>query len=83
VTPPEDRAKKINDTIQTRLKKENKPAVDPVTATHWLIEAGLREAIETRPGSFLRRMCRRGLVLGAEKTGTSWKINRTSHPKRK
>jgi hypothetical protein len=83
VKPPEDRAGQINDTIQIRLKKESKTAVDPVTATHWLIDAGLRDALETRPGSFLRRMCRQGLVLGAEKTGTTWKIHRTTHPKRK
>ena len=50
--------------------------VDPVTATDWLIENGLQKEIGTRPGRFLRSLCLRGVITGAEKCGSKWQIKK-------
>jgi hypothetical protein len=66
----------ISDFIQQRLRKLKLKDVDPVTATEWLIEAGFQEEIGTRPGSYLRSLCRKGLIAGAEKKESKWLIHK-------
>jgi hypothetical protein len=66
----------INAFIQTKMSELNVTSVSPVEATRWLVEAGLREKIESRPGSYLRSLCRAGKITGAEQINKSWKINR-------
>lgn len=66
----------INDFIQDKMKELNVESVNPVVATHWLVEAGLKEKIESRPGCYIRKLCREGKVMGAEQINKLWKINR-------
>jgi len=66
----------INNFIQTELKKHKLDSIDPVTATYWLVDAKIRNKIESRPGSYLRRMCRAGLIIGAKKLKLNWIITR-------
>ncbi len=70
------RSEEISDFIQQQLRARNKKIIDPVTASSWLIEEGLQKEIGTRPGSFLRSLCRKGLIDGAEKKGSNWGIKR-------
>jgi hypothetical protein len=62
--------------IQRQLRSRNMNSVDPVTATSWLIEAGLQKEIGSRPGSYLRSLCRKGHITGAEKKGSNWQIQK-------
>jgi hypothetical protein len=62
--------------IQKQLHARRMKSVDPVTATGWLIRRGLQKEIGTRPGSFLRSLCRRGVITGAEKHGPKWQIKK-------
>jgi hypothetical protein len=62
--------------IQKQLRVRKMKSVDPVTATDWLIEKRLQKDIGTRPGSFLRSLCRKGVIAGAEKHGSKWQIKR-------
>jgi hypothetical protein len=66
----------ISDFIQQRLRKLKLKSVDPMTATEWLIEAGFQRDIGTRPGSYLRSLCRKGLIGGAEKKESKWLIHK-------
>jgi len=56
----------INNFIQAKMRELEIANVSPVEATNWLIEVGLREKIESRPGSYLRSLCRAGKIIGAE-----------------
>jgi len=76
-----NRIVKISGFIQQQLRARKMKSVDPVTATRWLITKGLQERLGTRPGSFLRSLCRKGLVAGAEKHGSKWQIKKTSSPR--
>ena len=67
---------KINEFIQTRLKKLNLESVSPVDVAKWLVEEGLREKIESRPGGYIRRLCRAGKIRGAEQKDRLWRIKR-------
>lgn len=67
---------RINTVIQNRLRKQRLKVVNPVTATEWLIKADLRERMESRPGSYLRSLCRQGKIQGAKKAGVKWRIRR-------
>lgn len=69
-------AQKIDDFIQAKMKEMHVESVTPVEATRWLIEAGLREKLESRPGIYLRRLCREGKITGAEQINKSWFIKR-------
>jgi hypothetical protein len=71
-----DKPTPISRFIQQQLRARKMQAVDPVMATLWLIEAGLQKEIGTRPGSFLRSLCRKGLIAGAEKKGSKWQIRK-------
>lgn len=71
-----DKPARISAFIQQQLRAREMKSVDPVTATSWLIEAGFQKEFGTRPGSFLRRLCREGLIAGAEKKGSKWQIQR-------
>lgn len=62
--------------IQAKMSELNVTSVSPVEATRWLVEAGLREKIESRPGSYLRSLCRASKITGAEQINKSWRINR-------
>jgi hypothetical protein len=66
----------INDFIQAKMKEMHIDSVTPVQATKWLVEAGLREKIESRPGIYLRKLCRKGKIVGAEQIDRSWIIKR-------
>ena len=66
--------KKISLFIQHQLHVRKLKNVDPVTATYWLIKEGLQGQLGSRPGSYLRSLCRKGLIDGTEKTGSKWKI---------
>jgi len=66
----------INSFIQAKMSELNVTSVNPVEATRWLVEVGLREKIESRPGSYLRSLCRAGKITGAEQINKSWRINR-------
>ena len=66
----------INTLIQERLRSQNLESTEPVTATKWLLEAGMRNEMETRPGSYLRSLCRKGQIEGAQKVGSKWVISR-------
>ena len=57
-------------------------SVDPVTATDWLIKEGLQKEIGTRPGSFLRSLCRKESIAGAEKHGSKWQIKQIKQIKK-
>ena len=70
------RSSQVSKCIQKELRARNLKTVDPVTATQWLIKAGLQEEIGTRPGSFLRSLCRKDLIAGAKKKGSKWEIGR-------
>ena len=72
----------ISDFIQQRLRKLNLKSVDPVTATEWLIDAGFQSEIGTRPGSYLRSLCRKGLIAGAEKKKSKWLIHKLVQPRK-
>lgn len=67
----------LNAFIQTKMNELNVTSVSPVEATGWLVKAGLREKIESRPGSYLRSLCRAGRITGAEQVNKSWRINRS------
>jgi len=67
----------VNKVIQEGLRKKELKVVDPVTATKWLIKAGLRKKMESRPGAYLRSLCRQGKIKRAEKVGDNWKIHGT------
>lgn len=67
---------KISAFIQQQLRAREMKSVDPVTATDWLIKRGLQKEIGTRPGSFLRSLCRKGVIAGAEKRGSKWQIRK-------
>ena len=71
-----DRPARISGFIQKQLRDRKMSCVDPVTATDWLIKKGLQQEIGTRPGSFLRSLCRKGLIAGAEKHGSKWQIKK-------
>lgn len=71
-----ERSQQISNFIQQQLRTRQKELIDPVTATSWLIEAGLQKEFGTRPGSFLRGLCRKGLIEGADKKGSNWGIKR-------
>lgn len=73
-TRKEDPVMCVNDLIQRRLRKEKLTRIDPVTATKWLIEAGLRQKLESRPGSYLRSLCRNKKIPGAKKSCSRWVI---------
>jgi hypothetical protein len=66
----------INAFIQTKMSKLKITSVSPVEATRWLVEAGLREKVESRPGSYLRSLCRAGKITGAKQINRSWRISR-------
>jgi len=66
----------ISEFIQQRLRKLNLKSVDPVTATEWLIETGFQSEIGTRPGSYLRSLCRKGVIDGAVKKQSKWLIHK-------
>ncbi len=66
----------VSDFIQQRLRKLKLKSVDPVTATEWLIEAGFQTEMGTRPGSYLRSLCRKGVIGGAVKKGAKWSIHK-------
>jgi hypothetical protein len=70
----------ISSYIQEQLRVRKLTYVDPVTATQWLIEAGLQDKLGSRPGSYLRTLCRKGLIVGATKTGSRWRIERKAKP---
>lgn len=74
----ESLAHPISSFIQDELRSRNLSEVDPVTATRWLVDAQLRDSIESRPGSFVRSLCRKGAIGGAEKKGQQWTIKRIS-----
>ena len=67
---------KINDFIQAKMKEMGPESVTPVEATRWLVEAGLRGKIESRPGSYIRGLCRKGKITGAKQINKSWLIER-------
>jgi hypothetical protein len=67
---------KISAFIQKQLRARKMKSVDPVTATEWLIKRGLQKDIGVRSGSFLRSLCRRGVIAGAEKHGSKWQIKK-------
>ena len=69
---------KIDDFIQAKLRELGLKSVTPVEATHWLIEAGFREKLESRPGSYVRGLCRKGVITGAEQVNKSWRIKRAN-----
>lgn len=70
---------RINSCIQRRLlDNKNGHGVDPVTATKWLIQEDIREKMDSRPGSYLRSLCRSGKILGAERDGKKWIIKRVA-----
>lgn len=71
-----DRPARISTFIQKQLHARKMKSVDPVTATGWLIEGGFQNEIGTRPGSFLRSLCRKGVITGAEKHGPKWQIKK-------
>ncbi len=62
-----EKSKEFSTFIQNQLRFYKLTSIDPVTATQWLIEEGLQNQIGTRPGSYLRSLCRKGLIAGAEK----------------
>jgi hypothetical protein len=66
----------INDFIQKKLKQLNIKSASPVEATRWLIDAGLRDKMNSRPGSYLRVLCRKGKIKGAQQQNKSWTIKR-------
>lgn len=68
------RSKEISTFIQQYLESEKLTNIDPITATHWLIRGGFLKEVGTRPGSYLRNLCRKGLIIGAEKIGSKWQI---------
>ena len=72
----EIRVSQVSAFIQKQLRAGKMKNVDPVTATDWLIENGLQKEIGTRPGSFLRSLCLRGVITGAEKCGSKWQIKK-------
>ncbi len=74
--PETNKRERVSTFIQKQLRVRKMESVDPVTATAWLIRAGLQTEIGTRPGSFLRSLCRKGLIAGAKKLGLKWKISR-------
>ncbi len=65
---------KVNSLIQKKLRKRKLKVVTPVEATKWLIKAGIRKQMESRPGSYIRSLCRKGLIRGAKKQGSTWII---------
>jgi hypothetical protein len=67
----------LNEFIQTRLKKLNLESVSPVDATKWLLKEGVREKMESRPGAYIRKLCRTGKIKGAEQKDGLWRIKRT------
>jgi hypothetical protein len=71
-----DRAAKISILIQQELRSRKMKSVDPATATNWLLKKGLQGKKGSRPGSFLRSLCRKGLIAGAEKHGSKWQIEK-------
>ena len=71
----DSRPAEISNFIQQQLRARKMKIVDPVTATSWLIKKGLQDQIGTRPGSFLRSLCRKGLIAGARKQGAKWQIS--------
>jgi len=71
-----DSIKEINDFIQDKMRELNLTDVGPVEATKWLVEEGLRKKVDSRPGAYIRSFCRTGKIIGAEKVGKTWKINR-------
>ena len=62
--------------IQKQLRRRKMKSVDPVTATAWLIKEGLQREVGTRPGSFLRSLCRKGVIAGAIKKESKWLIHK-------
>ena len=73
-----DKPAQVSAFIQKQLQARNMKSVDPVAATDWLIEKGLQKEIGARPGSFLRSLCRKGAITGAEKHGSKWQIKKKS-----
>jgi len=71
-----ERIQRIDDFIQAKMRQLNTRDVGPVEATKWLVEEGLRNKIESRPGAYLRRLCRAGKIMGAEKINKTWRIKR-------
>ena len=65
---------KINSIIQKNLRRRKLRVVTPIEATKWLIDAGIRKKMESRPGSYIRSLCRKGLIRGAKKEGSTWII---------
>jgi hypothetical protein len=72
-----DKPKQINTFIQSQLRILKIESIDPVTATQWLVKEGLLLQMGTRPGSYLRSLCRKRLIAGAKKIGSKWKIIKT------
>ena len=72
----EIRVSQVSAFIQKQLRAGKMKNVDSITATVWLIEEGLEKEIGTRPGSFLRSLCRRGVIAGAEKRGSKWQTKK-------
>ena len=64
----------INDFIQAKLRESKIESASPVEITYWLVEAGLRGKIESRPGSYIRSLCRKGKIRGSEQKDKSWRI---------
>ena len=65
---------KINSIIQKNLRRRKLRVVTPIEVTKWLIGAGIRKKMESRPGSYIRSLCRKGLIRGAKKKGSTWII---------
>ena len=72
-----DHVSEIDSFIQSQLRKRRLKEVNPVQASEWLVEEGLRKNVGSRPGGYLRGLCRRGLITGAKKEGSKWKILKT------
>ena len=66
----------INDFIQKKMQQLNIEGVSPVEATRWLVQARLHGKMDSRPGSYIRSLCRRGRIRGAEQHNKSWIIKK-------
>lgn len=66
----------INNLIQSKMRESNITSVGPVEATRWLVDGRLREKIESRPGSYLRSLCRAGKITGAKQINKKWWIHK-------